>query len=596
MLTLLTHLEHGITAIRESRDMNEVSLERLYGVLNTYELEKIQQKEIYGMGRVVSTSTGLVAEVPQKLEEKIVQSSGINKDAIIAEYSVTSTSESDGDFFSLEELEQLEDESIAIIVKKFGHFRFRRDPNFKLNSNYNRVQGSGSSTSNSQRGGYKTGMVDRGQIRCSNCNEMGHFATECKMQRQMKKDTGNAYLDVEKSWDGSDSDDEEVGNLALMAISDNSSSSKPQVTFTDTEMVYHLGGTLDCANSEIPRINLLNNSLEKEVNGLRVVHINQDKLKEQVAFFEHRVNLFKQLEINLKEISTGLETKVRGYYNSSVKAKELFNQIVINQTVGIGSDYNEAEGKLSINTPDRVSAEERGIPHVLKGVEKPLFRKSVGEPFNEASLVIQEELRTEDIANGIAMPNKSVPEESVKVVPITETNSDTDKLEQIDNMSNMHNMPKIVISHEACGVANCMSCAFYVMYVYFNSKYPSSDKTAPRQHMNSKKHVKSKNVPSKILNNVKHANLPQHLKKDNNVKSKTASPPKDRKETFVPEPKLKFVKAVYKVKSSVDEKVNVEMVNVVKTKTASPLQVKKETFVPNSKQKFVNTVYVAKPK
>ena len=58
---------------------------------------------------------------------------------------------------------------------------------------------------------------------------MGHFATECKMQGQMKKDTGKAYLAVEKSWDDSDSDDEEDGNLALMAISNNSSSSKPQV-------------------------------------------------------------------------------------------------------------------------------------------------------------------------------------------------------------------------------------------------------------------------------------------------------------------------------------------------------------------------------
>ena len=33
-----------------------------------------------------------------------------------------------------------------------------------------------------------------------------------------------------------------------------------------------------------------------------------------------------------------------------MKAKELFNQIAINQTVGIGFDYNEAVGKLSINT------------------------------------------------------------------------------------------------------------------------------------------------------------------------------------------------------------------------------------------------------
>ena len=56
------------------------------------------------------------------------------------------------------------------------------------------------------------------------------------------------------------------------------------------------------------------------------MHINQDKQKEEVALLENRVNLYKQLEINLKKIITGLETKVRGYYNSTVKVKEIFNQ------------------------------------------------------------------------------------------------------------------------------------------------------------------------------------------------------------------------------------------------------------------------------
>ncbi|KAK1372236.1 hypothetical protein POM88_028429 [Heracleum sosnowskyi] len=38
-LTLPSHLEHRISAIREERDLGEISLERLYGVLKTYELE-----------------------------------------------------------------------------------------------------------------------------------------------------------------------------------------------------------------------------------------------------------------------------------------------------------------------------------------------------------------------------------------------------------------------------------------------------------------------------------------------------------------------------------------------------------------------------
>ena len=96
LLTLPTHLERRITTIIESRDINEVSLERLYGVIKTYELEQIQQKEIYEKGRVVSTSTLLVAKIPQKNEMKIVQSSNLDKDAIIAEYGVTSTSQFDG--------------------------------------------------------------------------------------------------------------------------------------------------------------------------------------------------------------------------------------------------------------------------------------------------------------------------------------------------------------------------------------------------------------------------------------------------------------------------------------------------------------------
>ena len=242
-----------------------------------------------------------------------------------------------------------------------------------------------------------------------------------------------------------------------MAISESTSSPKSKVTFTDVEMVYHLGGTLDCARRENDRIILLNTNLEKEVKELRLVHINQDKLKEEVAFLENRVNCYKQLEINLKEIITGLETKVRGYYNSTVKAKEIFNQQAISQTVGIGYDYNEAVGKLSINSPNRVSAKERGIPHVLKGVDKPLFKKSIDEPLNETSIIIQEEMRIEDSVNNDAMSNKSVPKVYVKVVPTTETNLDTDKLEQKDNMSNM---PKFDLSHKACGVADCYVLCF----------------------------------------------------------------------------------------------------------------------------------------
>ena len=100
-------------------------------------------------------------------------------------------------------------------------------------------------------------------------------------------------------------------------------------------------------------------------------------------------------------------------------------------------------------------------------------------------------------------------------------------------MSTMHNLPIVNPSHKVCGVPNCMSYAFNLMYAYFNGKHISSDKTTPLQH-------------------VKHN------------RSKTTSPPKARNETFVPKPKQKFVKAVYKVKCPVIEKVeNIKVKNVV---------------------------------
>ena len=90
------------------------------------------------------------------------------------------------------------------------------------------------------------------------------------------------------------------------------------------------------------------------------------------------------------------------------------------------------------------------------------------------------------------------------------------------------------------------------MYAYFNSKHVSGDKTAPHKHVNNTKHVRSK----------------------------TTSPPKARENSFVPKPNMKFVKAGYKLKSSVIKEAEVVKVkNVVLPdkgqffKYASPNQV-----------------------
>ena len=133
LLTLPAHLEHRITAIRESRDMNEVSLERLYSVLKTYELEQIQQKEIYGNGKVVSMNTALVANQPEKKDVKVDITLSNATEYIEVEVNDTPYgSHVDGDFYTLEELDQLEDQSMASVMRQFSNMRFRRDPRHKV--------------------------------------------------------------------------------------------------------------------------------------------------------------------------------------------------------------------------------------------------------------------------------------------------------------------------------------------------------------------------------------------------------------------------------------------------------------------------------
>ena len=368
-----------------------------------------------------------------------------------------------------------------------------------------------------------------------------------------------------KTWDDADSDVKEFRNLVLMADSEIIKyGPKSQVKFTDAEIIYHLSGSLDCAQRDNKRMILENTTLENEVLELRKVHINQDELKTQVSFLENMVKFYKELETILKGKIADLELKASAMFKSCTVAKEIFNKQAVDQTVGIGYDYNEAVGLLGINTPNLVSAKERGIPHVLKGVDEPLFRKSVAETPNLLSIVIQEEMRIEDVANGIVLNNdksaknkttknvkskKVVPKKPVKVDESTSsctTGLGFDKKKKCNNMTNMHAMPVNNSSHKPCGILNCMQCAFNVMSSYFNSMNASSNMSAPRQFINHKKHVRSRTVTPP------------------NPSSRTSNPPKVMVKTWTPKLKPKSVKAVYRVKCAVPVKdVIVKIKNVV---------------------------------
>ena len=106
LLTFPEHLKHRITAIRESRDLHEISLEQLYGVLKTYELEQAQTKQRYGWGKTLCNSRALVVESPTPEEKKdvVVPSKAIHE-FVVPEMGQTASSSGDEEFYTMEELE-----------------------------------------------------------------------------------------------------------------------------------------------------------------------------------------------------------------------------------------------------------------------------------------------------------------------------------------------------------------------------------------------------------------------------------------------------------------------------------------------------------
>ncbi|KAL8092201.1 hypothetical protein AgCh_034479 [Apium graveolens] len=221
------------------------------------------------------------------------------------------------EFYTLEELDEL-DQSMAYLARKFSNISvknpryfknkgqsFNKDNSWKEKGKYN----------SDSKNGYKTGYVDRSNVRCFNCDEQGHFATECKKPKKAKKD--KAYLELEakyeallrkrknkayiaegKSWDDSGNDkDEEFGNFALMGLKQGESSSSklqtPTLTTIDLNMnqyketvekmsteMFHIHTSMVSANKEVSRLTKINEKLESEKQETELLLVELEALKQ----------------------------------------------------------------------------------------------------------------------------------------------------------------------------------------------------------------------------------------------------------------------------------------------------------------------------
>jgi hypothetical protein len=347
------------------------------------------------------------------------------------------------------------------------------------------------------------------------------------------------------------------------ASTSNVPASTEKVPMSDKATIRNLCSTLDAAKRTYTKAHLENAILIKENNELKSVHIIQDS--EKAVDKRMIINLSKHVaddEILISELRkevAELTVKANAYFLSVKASKAFFDMNAVNHTTGVGYDYNKAIGETGINSPMHVIAPNVPVPHILKDTLEPFYKKSIAEPPNVKSIIIQEEMRVEDLASGnvqgIVLPVKGLPKRysktdrkaskgQTKFVPAkmtSDNNCDSPVPVIVNNTTNAsHAMPAIDKSHKACDLPRCMTCAFNVMSDYFLSNQASDNKSAPRHHINNKfvKPVKARTAS------------PPRSRKDTQVytRPKTASPVMTGKKAYVPKLKQPVVKAVYKVK------------------------------------------------
>ncbi|KAK1388396.1 hypothetical protein POM88_016574 [Heracleum sosnowskyi] len=402
--------------IRHQYDLNTVSLDEVYGMLRTHDLEVQQRKN-----KKSSKAKSIALKAEAKSKGKAMEVSR-SKTRIVESDPDDSSSDTDGnpdantdDDSSDSDMEEM----VAMIVRNFRRMKFRK----------NRRQGNFQNKAfNPNKDKYikkdsKSSKFDKSKVRCYKCNGMGHFASECKKTK--------ALITSSNDWmDSSSESDTEVVNYALMANADVISAPDDKVLNTifdfDTDNASELRRFLKSLHisfrsqtaentrilSEMSELRKRNDILEAEFSRMQEVQKECDNVKhmyieikskctsleKEHEFANEKIRTWTDSGRKFHEINTSKNWKECLGYKSD-EDKKLKEKIVIDETVSPKTyrhvidatkskitPVNFVFGKDSNSTFEKGSTSTQGIK-IIKS--KPVMNKV----FKNVGLLSQKQLK-----------------------------------------------------------------------------------------------------------------------------------------------------------------------------------------------------------
>ncbi|KAL8124254.1 hypothetical protein AgCh_012047 [Apium graveolens] len=335
------------TTIRDNYALDETTLDEIYGMLKTHELEMDQRSKRHGRK---SRTVALKAE--EESPKVTVSKKGKGK-ALITKSDTESSSTNNDEDSETESLSEMDpDEEMmklcALMVKgitKIVYRKFRRGKKFSR-------KGASSDKKGFRKSEGKGGRSNRGDysnVKCYNCDEKGHISPDCK---KGKSEKGKALDTKKKSWTDTSDSESEV-NYALMANADSSSEAAelkvPQTTYdfhTDdnielrkylkTMFISYRDQTLTCERltSENLAYKKRNDYLEKEL-----VVFHQTRKDRDDAFYV-RDEVLKMNESLKTELEKEREI-IRTWTNSGGTTQNLLGSGNWKVGLGYGDDKND---------------------------------------------------------------------------------------------------------------------------------------------------------------------------------------------------------------------------------------------------------------